>query len=40
MKALSAMVTLSVEPAGVTVMTGDFPRAWTFLSSGGACLSA
>jgi len=40
MKALSAMVTLSVESAGVTVMTGDFPRACIFLSAGGACLSA
>lgn len=36
MKADSAMTTGSVAPGGRTEITGDFPRAWTFLSSGGA----
>lgn len=36
MKALSAIMTGSDAPGAVTAITGDFPRAWTFLSSGGA----
>jgi hypothetical protein len=36
MKADSVIIMGCVEPAGVTEIVGDFPRGWTFLSSGGA----
>lgn len=38
MSPLSAMVTDSVDPAGVIEIIGDFPSAWISFSSGGANL--
>lgn len=36
MKALSATIMGSLDPGAVIEITGDLPKAWIFLSSGGA----